>query len=241
MYRENIWELIESINKKLEPGIEGTLEGPISTLVIPKNSGLKGYAWKVLLEAGLDVNEAQEIGKNELRIRYLTLLLRRGEDIPQIVADQFRIKKPVVGLTGDDLFDEYCLTNPSNPLKIENTYDWFDSEAEFLRPALCLLFPVEKEKQKSAGRVAINPKYEMTSRQYLEKSSFMKDRFYRPFLYAGDLEDSVQRDLNACCIDTVYSGDSRKKSGLEVADILRFSDLVLISPFKDGYKIPEER
>src|SRR3989338_8130769 len=51
------------------------------------------------------------------------------------------------GLTSDDLFDEFRLRNTNNPLKLENTYDWFDDRVDekgknlvkFYRPALCFI------------------------------------------------------------------------------------------------------
>lgn len=206
---------------------------PITALVIPKNTGLKGYAWKVLVEAGLPVDKAQEIGRNQLRIDDLTLLLRRGEDIPQIVVDESRMGNVVLGLTGDDLYDEFRLRNPQNPLRIENTYDWLDPQAKFLRPALCLIntsgniddLPLE-------SRVAVNIKYEQTSRQFLETDSRLKGKKFEITLYSGDVESNVIGGKNHCCIDTVYTGRTLDEAQLEIAKIIRLSDLVVISPLK---------
>ncbi|HIJ18569.1 TPA: hypothetical protein HA372_02675 [Candidatus Woesearchaeota archaeon] len=47
MYRENIYGILEGTKEK------------ISAIIVPKNSGLKGYAWKVLKEAGLDIGQAK--------------------------------------------------------------------------------------------------------------------------------------------------------------------------------------
>ena len=57
MYRENIYDVMEATGEK------------ISTLVIPKNSGLKGYAWKVLREAGLKLDDTEQVAKNKLRLQ----------------------------------------------------------------------------------------------------------------------------------------------------------------------------
>src|SRR3989338_8127967 len=165
MYRENIYEIIEGAGEK------------ISALAVPKNNALKGYAWQVLKETGLDLDKSEEIDKNRLKVGGLAVLLRRGEDIPQIVVDEFNRGRIVLGVTGDDLYDEYRYRNPQNPLKIENTYDWYDEKALFKRPALCLInksgdvgdLPLE-------ARVAINGKYEYTSRDFIEKSPLFRGK-----------------------------------------------------------------
>src|SRR3989338_761984 len=105
MYRENIYGVMERTGEK------------ITALVVSKNSGLKGYAWKVMKEAGLDLSAAPGTGPNQVSVGGLTILLRRGEDIPQIVQEQFKRGRLVAGLTGDDLLDEYRLRDPSNTLK----------------------------------------------------------------------------------------------------------------------------
>lgn len=224
MYRENIYEVMESAGEK------------INTLVVPKNTGLKGYAWKVLKEAGLDLDKASEIGKNKLKAGTLTLLLRRGEDIPQLVQDEFDIGNLVMGITGDDLFDEYCLRKPQNNLKIENTYDWFDESAKFFRPALCLIGKSgQADNLKPNLRVVVNSKYEYTSRDYLQKSPLLKDKSPKVKVYSGDLEANVAEGKYDCCIDTVYTGDTIKEicaGGLKIIQKIRFSDLVVISALK---------
>ena len=131
MYHENIYRIIEATGKQ------------INTIIIPKNTGLKGYAWKVLKKAGLNLEEAQKVSRTELRLGDLRLWLRRGEDIPQIVQDEKERGNAVLGVTGDDLYDEYRLRDPENTLKVENTYDWFDNDpktgAKYFRPALFMI------------------------------------------------------------------------------------------------------
>ena len=223
IYRENIYEVIEGTRER------------ITTLVVPKNTGLNSYAWKVLGEAGLTVNKAREIGQNKLKVGNLTLLVRRGEDIPQIVMDEHRRGVVVLGLTGDDLFDEYQLRNPKNPLKIENTYDWFDPAAKFFRPTLCLInrsgrvndIPLE-------ARVAVNQKYRETCSYYLAKAPQVRDKTFYTTLYSGDVEGNVAVGINDCGIEIVYTGDTldATRPRLKIAGIVRFTDLVVISPLK---------
>lgn len=220
MYRENIYEVMEATAEK------------VSTLVIPTNTGLKGYAWKVLKEAGLDLDKAQQSNKIALRLGNLTLLLRRGEDIPQVVMDEFGLGNLVLGVTGDDLVDEYRLRNPKNTLKIENTYDWFDERAKYFRPALCLVgLSRNPENIPLEVTIALNGKYEFTGRLYISKNPKLKGRKFYVKVYSGGLEYSVASGANEYGIDTVYSGDSVRENGLiEVGKPIRFSDLVVISP-----------
>ena len=227
MYRENIFEVMEKT-------------GASGMLVVPKNTGLKGYAWQVLKEAGLDLEEAKKIGANELSLRGLTVLLRRGEDIPQIVMDYSGKAKCVLGVTGDDLLDEYRLRNPDNILQVENTYDWYDPKAKFLRPALSFMsnegdVPAKNTAEAFETRVAINSKYEYLSRLFLQKSPRFNglNLNFSLKIYSGDLEDTVNSDANDCCIDTVYTGKTIEKSyRLKIIEIIRFTDLVVVSPLR---------
>lgn len=222
MYQENIYKIIEATGEK------------ISTLVIPKNTGLKGYAWKVLKQAGLGLDEAVEVAVNTLKIGELTLIQKRGEDIPQLIVDYaVRREEVVLGVTGDDLYDEFRLRFPDNPLRVENTYDWFDPNARYLRPAMCFInrsgsmgdVPLE-------ARIGVNAKYENTSRDYLRKSPLMQGREFDVVVYNGDVEITVADRTTDCAIDTVYSGRTLDDNGLSVVDIIRFSDLVVLSPLR---------
>jgi phosphoribosyl-ATP pyrophosphohydrolase len=222
MYQENIYGIIEGTGEK------------VSTLIIPKNSGLKGYAWKVLKQAGLDLDEAVEVAENTSRIGELTLIQKRGEDIPQLVVD-YAVKRGevVLGVTGDDLYDEFRLRFPDNPLKVENTYDWFDEKAKYLRPALCFINKTgNAEDVPLEARVAINTKYEVTSRDFLVKSPLVQERNFDVAVYNGDVEITVAEGTADCAIDAVYSGKTLDKRDLRVIDRVRFSDLVVLSPLK---------
>lgn len=223
MYRENIYDVISSI------GV------PVSTLVVPKNSGLKGYAWKVLQEAGLDLAEAIQVSETEMKAKDdVTVQFRRGEDIPQVVMDEFRLGRVVLGITGDDLLDEYLLRNPDNTLKIENTYDWFDLKAKFFRPALCFIGKTGNLGDMPENvKVALNGKYEHTSRLFLAKDTRFAGKRFLLTVYAGDLEDRVKSGSSDYCIDTVYSGDTIKDLGLVIVNHpIRFTDVVVISPLR---------
>ncbi len=221
MYRENIYDVLRMNGEQID------------TLIVPKNTGLKGYVWKVLKEAGLDLYEAEQIGEGKLKAKGLTLLLRRGEDIPRIVMDEFRQGRLVMGLTGDDLLDEYKLKDTGNTLRVENTYDWDDEAAMFRRPALCLINKTGELDSFLPGiPIAINAKYESTSRDYLRRSLTAKGINPKINVYNGDLESAVTNGSNECCIDTVYTGKSIKDRGLQIAQTIRYSDLSAITALR---------
>ena len=96
--------------------------------------------------------------------------LRHNLLCPQRVDDCLLRGEVAYGLTGDDLFDEYMLGAGDSPLGVLNTYDWFDPSAQFYRPALCLLNREGRIPDSSAMvSIAVNKKYELSSRQYLSQ------------------------------------------------------------------------
>jgi len=207
--------------------ITGFIEFPDATLFIPKNGGLYDYVNKILPESGLDQERIESLSKGGL----LEVILARGEDIPQRVAEYNRQGKKAYGLTGDDLFDEYLMNQRELKeqvrLAVLNTYDWFDEKAEFRKPALCLMAKTEDilDGDTRGLKVAVNKKYFQTSYEYLQKRLGRKPRITS---YSGDTEASVKDGINDCCIDIVYSGKSRKANGLKIVEPIRFSDIVLI-------------
>jgi phosphoribosyl-ATP pyrophosphohydrolase len=229
MYRENVLQFMERRKK---------------TLFIPKNGGLYSYVITMLPEIGLDIvkeivkrKSGEATGNIEVGGGGLEIVLARGEDIPRRVAEYNRQGKPAYGLTGDDLFDEYQLSlrgrtdAEDRRLAVLNTYDWFDENAEFRKPALCLMAKTERllENVPMDLRVAVNGKYKLTSREYLRKK-FPEIRRLIDTTYNGDTESTVSDGTNDCCVEIVYSGNTREENGLKVLDPVRFSDIVLIGP-----------
>jgi len=225
MYREDFYDVLKSTGEKIE------------AVVVPKNTGLKGYAWRALEEAGFDLEKAKKVSESELRLKGVPVWLRRGEDISRIVEAQKRNNRFVVGVTGDDLFDEYRLNVPANGLVLVNTYDWLDPDAKFQRPALCLLASWNFESLQAGSRleVAINRKYGATSRLYLADSKKLEGMRFDIVPYSGDLELAVQKEEVDACIDTVYSGKSAEKAKLRIIEVVRLSDIAVIAP-RNGSK-----
>ena len=153
-------------------------------LYVPKNSGLNEYVSSLLREVGVSEEGGFERaggGRGKLEI-----MSARGEDVPQRVDDCLLRGESAYGLTGDDLFDEYILGANDSPLGVMNTYDWFDPQAQFNRPALCLLNPLGEIPDSATVSIAVNKKYERTSREYLGQRLDATSVKYTVVAYAGD-------------------------------------------------------
>ncbi|HIH92149.1 TPA: hypothetical protein HA281_05070 [Candidatus Woesearchaeota archaeon] len=187
-------------------------------ILVPKNSGLKEYR-----EKALSLLEAHERAK---------LIEARGEDIPFLV-QQFQTKgKKAIGLTGEDLFKEYCLENRGTGLSIIRRIVWDDPGAMFRKPSLCLIGPLDKEQGSMPKEltVAINTKYRKLAKRYLnflERQGFVFKKIYMN----GAVETSCSEGIADLVIDIVYTGKSLEKYGLKVFDNILKSDFVIV-----GYK-----
>jgi phosphoribosyl-ATP pyrophosphohydrolase len=194
------------------------IEDEKARLYIPKNGGLCDYVSNML----------QEIGAKPS----LQIVLERGEDIPKVVDELNAAGIPAYGLTGDDLFDEYCMkTKDQIGIGILNTYDWFDESAVYRKPALCLMSTkADCKGLPSPLRVAVKSMYSNQARQFLDDR--FRDREKIVSEYRGDTETRINDNLADCCIDIVYSGNSLQKNNLKVCEIIRFSDIDLLGKKK---------
>ena len=226
MFRENIFEFI----KEKESG-----------LLIPKNSGLRKYVTGMLPEMGLQRESIDKMAQSNAeqttitgpQDRVLEIRLVRGEDASLRTEDLNAAGRPTYAFTGDDLFDEYLKQRKMRgekptALTVLNTYDWLAQDAMFMRPALCLMAATRlKGKIPDEINVAVNNKYEATSIEFLN-SYFGKDRKINIRTYAGGTEETIVERINDLCVEIVYSGKSMEENGLEIREIVRFSDIVLI-------------
>ena len=216
-------------------------------VLIPKNKGLlNDIIKKIMRNFGIETN-LEEMDKNNYKNGQIEIFPYKGEDIPQIVEDiYFTDRRKAIGLTGDDLYDEYKLKNLNTIVEILETIDWYDDNAKFKRPTLCL---IQKNEQKLNGKVniAIEKKYEFTGRKYIKE---INNGDFEPNIriYSGNSEQTVKQGINDACIDVVYSGATIDESDLVIADKIRFSDFVIIgvnekSPkvFERDYKIIQNR
>ncbi|MEA2036877.1 MAG: phosphoribosyl-ATP diphosphatase [Nanoarchaeota archaeon] len=205
MMRENIFQFMRDERSKL---------------FIPKNGGLNEYVRNMLPEIGISGEEES-----------LEIVLARGEDIPLRVSECVSRGQAAYGLTGDDLYDEFVLSNQQNSAVIAllNTYDWFDDNAEYKRPALSLMNSNGNiEDLKDGTRVAVNRKYEKQSEKFL--SERLGETNYTTTTYAGGTEETISDGTNDCCVEIIYGGTTRIENNLEVVEVVRFSDIALIGP-----------
>ncbi|MDE2706045.1 MAG: hypothetical protein OXI35_13325, partial [Gemmatimonadota bacterium] len=192
-------------------------------------------------------SDGGEFTRTDESVGTLEIISARGEDVPQRVDDCLLRGEVAYGLTGDDLFDEYMLGAGDSPLGVLNTYDWFDPNAQFYRPALCLLNREGQIPDSSAMvSIAVNKKYELSSRQFLSQRFQSSKLQISIVAYAGDTENTVAEGTHDWCVEVVYRGErspesAMSKTGLKVAEVVRFSDISLIgreivNPWEEEYR-----
>ncbi len=183
-------------------------------IVVPKNSGLRKY--------------------REIAQSYLTnfdsskIIEVRGEDVPFWIR-QFQEKgKKAIGLTGEDLYREYCLRERETSLKVIKRIDWNDPDALFRKPALCLMGPRDGSlSEPKALTVCISSKYKRIAKKYLnflERRGFAFKKIY----VNGCVEASCFEGIADMVIDIVYTGSSVEKYGLKIYDKIMQSDFLII-------------
>lgn len=105
-------------------------------VLIPSNSGLDSTSLNICSALGITQNNAD---KYRDEIVGIEVIRYRGEDIPAVCDMLTRKGIPTVGLTGDDLFDEYKLRKPQTKLRLLDTIDWIiKGSGLYSRPTLCV-------------------------------------------------------------------------------------------------------
>jgi ATP phosphoribosyltransferase len=181
-------------------------------ILAPKNSGLKAYTDKSFSFLS-NLDSAR-------------IIQARGEDIPLLLQQYFENKKKAIGLTGEDLFQEFNARFPENAVEIIKKIYWNDSEALFSKPVLCLLGSKQISKP-SRITVYISSKYAALANSYLSK--FEKKGFsFKKVFINGCVESSASEGLADWVIDIVYSGKTLKRAGLKILDRITESDFVIL-------------
>ncbi len=183
-------------------------------IVLPKNSGLKQYREIAIALLNLENNEKLEV---------------RGEDVPFWVEELLKKGKKAIGITGQDLYKEYCIKNYNTTTKIIKLLDWDDSNALFRKPVLCLLGPKEKslDTMPRKAKICISEKYRFIAKKYLnllEERGFCFEKLY----VNGSTESTFATGLADLIIDIVYSGRSIESAGLCVYDKIFYSNIAII-------------
>jgi ATP phosphoribosyltransferase len=158
----------------------------------------------------------------------------RGEDVPFWVIQLKKKGKKAIGLTGRDLYKEFCLENREAKLKVIKTIPWNDEKALFKKPTLCLLGPDNKELStiKKELTVCIASKYNKIAKKYLnflEAKGFSFQKIYAN----GSIEATYDQGISDLVIDIVYSGSTMKKNKLKVYDKILESDFIIIGGKND--------
>ncbi|MCF7861811.1 hypothetical protein K9M79_06215 [Candidatus Woesearchaeota archaeon] len=177
----------------------------------PKNSGLGRY---------------RDTSLKYLRTRGATSepILVRGEDVPLWVDRTINAGKSAIGLTGQDLFEEYKLRTP-NKLEILKRFEWYDEKALYKKPTLCLLASDKRLLfRKQEISIAAPGKYSETVRKYLSQMPWKYSITY----LSGSVELTSVQGISDMVIDIVYTGASIRKYNLEIIDSICTSDFVII-------------
>ncbi|MFA6065355.1 MAG: hypothetical protein WC746_05925 [archaeon] len=159
-------------------------------------------------------------------------MIVRGEDVAFFVECISKKGTKCVGLTGEDLFCEYQLKNPSCETVAIQTIPWVQEGAMFGKPTLCLLGPIGGElnnldKNSVKQTVAISSKYKSIANKYLAKLEKKGVSFDKIFL-TGSVETAAKVGIATFVIDIVSSGRSAREAGLMVYDKLMESNVVLV-------------
>ena len=184
-------------------------------ILVPKNSGLGKYRQIGLLYLSkLDILRVIEV---------------RGEDIPFWICKLQEKGISAVGLTGEDLFQDFCLGQTENKPRIIKRIVWNDPEAKFGKPTLCLIGPKGRDLLgfKKAITVCVASKYKNIAERYLAKLSgkgFSFDVIY----INGCVESSITEGIADLVIDIVYTGSSIERAGLKVYEKIFQSDFLII-------------
>ena len=159
----------------------------------------------------------------------------RGEDVSFYVRQLADAGKQAIGMTGEDLYREFCLEEREPGLKIIRRIAWNDKNALFGKPALCLMGPKGKrfEELPTELRVCVAAKYKKLAKKYL---NLLEDKGYafKKTYMNGAVEESFAQGLADILIEIVYTGNSMRENNLEVYEKILESDFVIISPTEKG-------
>jgi len=142
-------------------------------LLLPSNTGFETMIPGPYHALGIPNREGDTFTVDDLKLEVVRL---RAENIPQECDACTKSGVPVVGLTGDDLFDEYRLRNPDSNLRLVDTIDWIVKADEngqqpmYTRPTLCFIAPQGTEfgNFPPRARVRYNTKFERIAKLYLQ-------------------------------------------------------------------------
>jgi ATP phosphoribosyltransferase len=187
-------------------------------ILVPKNQNLKKYLKKALSYIkNIDPKKVLEV---------------RGEDVPSWIQQFLRKGRKVIGLTGEDLYREYCLEEreSAGSIIVLKRINWYDEKALFKKPTLCLIGPKEKslgELEKNLT-VCISSKYKKIAKKYLNFLEVRGDFVFKKIYVNGSTERSCSEGIADLVVDIVYTGSSIDKYGLKIYDRIMQSDFLIL-------------
>jgi ATP phosphoribosyltransferase len=182
------------------------------TVITAKNSGLLEQVERTIGALGLAACERKAV---------------RGEDVAALTNDLARRGRPVVGLTGEDLLEEWLAAGNELVPSLRRAWrPWDDPKAMFGSPALCLIgWPTEALEGKK--RIAICNKYRNLAERYILKLEARGCEIERIYL-SGALENVQLLGLADFIIDIVVTGTTATQAGLVVREVISKSQLALL-------------
>lgn len=188
-------------------------------ILVPKNTNLQKYK-KIALSLITDINPKK-------------ILEVRGEDIPSWIVEFSKKGKKAIGLTGEDLYREYCLEQRkySRDIVVLKRINWYDEKALFKKPTLCLIGPKNKslENLEKNITVCISAKYKKIAKKYLNFLEVRDGFIFKKIYVNGSTEQSCSEGISDLIIDIVYTGSTIAKYGLTVYDKIMQSDFLILS------------
>jgi hypothetical protein len=182
------------------------------TVITAKNSGLINQVERALETLGLAACERKAV---------------RGEDVAAVANDLARRGRRVVGLTGDDLLDEWLAGGNQLVAGLRRgRRAWDDPRAMFGSPALCLIgWPTGALEGKK--RIAVCNKYRNLAERYIAGLEARGCEIERVYL-SGALENVQLLGLADFIIDIVVTGTTATQAGLVVREVISKSQLALL-------------
>ena len=211
-------------------------------VLIPSNSGYKGMTPDPLHELGIPDQPGDNFKLDDLGMEVVRL---RAEDIPKACDDYTKSGTPVLGLTGDDVYDEYLFRTAGSGLRVVDTVDWMVDDVDgqrprYSRPTLCLIGLADATYGKFPAHsvVAIDAKFEQTSQRFLNRIGKEYGVQFEAKVQSGKIENNIP-DRAQYGIDIVLSGDTLKYTdkasktprdpALAILKAIRQSDMSVIT------------
>ncbi|HEV3155137.1 MAG TPA: hypothetical protein VGZ02_15110 [Candidatus Baltobacteraceae bacterium] len=187
----------------------------MTTVLLPKNRGLAAQALRALEDL---------VCPHGVERR-----LVRGEDVPYLAREIARSGRPVFGVTGDDLVDEWLASGGTLGERLKRRrISWSDPQAVFGKPALCFIARKGASVVKTGRmRVAFCTRYRMLTERYLQRWEALGIAVERVPIQ-GAVESALLAGVADFIVDVVVSGRTIREAGLEVREVISTSDLAVL-------------